>query len=157
MALNWKEAHDLATQEEKKIKENEVTLEKFIAKITNANSRIEGLRETHVDLTERFNKAQGIYYTTSNEIVRVEKDITYSKERKARLTKDIEEIEETLIETNKQIKLDEASLSVLNSAQEELEPELQLIKLQCKEYEDNYQNINAKYQEWQKKLGNIYC
>lgn len=125
LALRWNGLNDQANEFERKIAEQDNTLEAQISVQRRIEAEIEKQREAHVTATEAFNKVQENFYSVGAEIARNEQGIKHANERRVQLQQDLEQLEHDYAESQQHLETDTQRISELTAALEEVDPEYQ--------------------------------
>ena len=125
-ALRWQAVNAGAESQASAIREFEIQLEAAIAKQRSSDTGIEKLRQEQIELGDVFQSVQGRFYSTGNEITRLEQTITHRRERAGQLSRDLSEAEQALQENRTHLDSDRQLLVDLETELEGIEPELEL-------------------------------
>ncbi|TWI46339.1 condensin subunit Smc [Pseudomonas duriflava] len=122
-ALRWRELDEQVRQRERVIGGQDVALEALIAEQRSADASIERLRDSHHELSERFNQIQGRFYAVGGDIARIEQSIQHGQQRLRQLQDDLREAERARQETESHLGHDQTLLATLAEELAMLEPE----------------------------------
>ncbi|WP_407361946.1 chromosome segregation protein SMC [Pseudomonas luteola] len=151
-ALRWRDLDELVQQRERVIGNQEVALEALVAEQRSADASIERLRDSHHDLSERFNQVQGRFYSVGGDIARVEQSIQHGQQRLRQLQDDLREAERSQEETAAHLGNDQALLATLAEELAMLEPEQEMSAASAEEsaltLEASEQAMQAWQQQW---------
>lgn len=148
-ALRWQEIDHDAKSREGNIREFEVQLEAAIARQRSSDTDIEKLRQTQVEYADSFNQVQNRYYSTGNEIARLEQAIAHCRERTDQLNRDLQEAEAAWRENRENLASDQLRLEQLEEEVLSIEPELELSLAGEEEHATALMEAEESMQAWQ--------
>ncbi|MCL6271650.1 chromosome segregation protein SMC [Sansalvadorimonas sp. 2012CJ34-2] len=148
-ALRWQGVNTGAQAQESAIREFEIQLESAIAKQRSSDNDIEKLRQQQIELGDAFQIVQGKFYSTGNEITRLEQTITHRRERAGQLARDLQEVEQAAQENRQLLESDRQILSDLERELEDIEPELELAQAGEDEQGEALASAEDAMQKWQ--------
>ncbi|WP_461536393.1 chromosome segregation protein SMC [Spongorhabdus nitratireducens] len=150
-ALRWQAIDTGANSQEAAIREFEVQLEASIAKQRSNDTGIEKARDEQTGLSDRFNEVQGRYYSTGNEITRLEQIIQHRKERSQQLKDDLAQAEEHWKEAKEHLAIDQERLVQLETEIETLAPELEMLQASDDSAADLQASAEEAMHRWQQE------
>ena len=150
-ALRWQALNELVGQREQVIGDQEVAFEALVAEQRSADASIERLRDGHHELSERFNRVQGRFYSVGGDIARVEQSIQHGQQRLRQLQDDLREAEQARLETESHLGHDRTLLATLGEELAMLEPEQELSGAAAEEAAVQLEEAEAAMQAWQEQ------
>ncbi|GGM27385.1 chromosome partition protein Smc [Pseudomonas asuensis] len=150
-ALRWRDLDVLVQQRERVIGNQEVTLEALVAEQRSADASIERLRDSHHELSERFNQVQGRFYSVGGDIARVEQSIQHGQQRLRQLQDDLREAERSREETAAHLGNDQTLLTTLAEELAMLEPEQEISAAAAEESAIALEASEHAMQTWQQQ------
>ncbi|MDH5432716.1 MAG: chromosome segregation protein SMC [Gammaproteobacteria bacterium] len=123
-AIRWHQFEEGSIELKGQIGKMEVDLEARIADQRNIDNQIEQVRDKHIELTETFNHAQGLYYGIGADIARLEQNLTHKKERRGQLREDVEQASFAFQQLQEQDIQDKAILHEAETALATKSPEM---------------------------------
>ncbi|CAM3696592.1 chromosome segregation protein SMC [Parendozoicomonas haliclonae] len=148
-ALRWQTVNQGAESQASAIREFEIQLEAAIARQRSSDTDIEKLRQQQIDLGDAFQAVQGRFYSTGNEITRLEQTITHRRERAGQLTRDLAEAEQSWQETRQHLESDQQQLADLEEELLGIEPELELAQAGEDDQADALAAAEENMHRWQ--------
>ena len=147
--LRWQTVNMGAEAQASAIREFEIQLEAAIAKQRSSDSDIEKLRQQQVELGDAFQAVQGRFYSTGNEITRLEQTITHKRERAGQLTRDLTDAEQAAQENSQQLHADKQMLADVDEELQTIEPELELAMAGEEEQAEALEHAEQSMHTWQ--------
>ncbi len=154
-AIKWKKLNDNVQSLEMAIEEMNVELEAKNAVLTNIALENEKSRETHIELTDAFNTAQGKYYGIGSEISRIEQTIAHTKQRRQQLQQDIQRNHEAIQQAHVTLEQDIEKRAQLEEELLEYEPQLEECLMEAEEANMQLQEAEDAMQNWQQQCDNF--
>ncbi len=148
-ALRWQTVDSGAQAQESAIREFETQLEAAIARQRSSDTDIEKLRQQQIELGDAFQIVQGRFYSTGNEITRLEQTITHRRERAGQLARDLQEAEQAWKENRLHLESDQQMLADLEAELQIIEPELELAQAGEDEQGEALGAAEESMQSWQ--------
>ncbi|OQX33652.1 MAG: chromosome segregation protein SMC [Oceanospirillales bacterium LUC14_002_19_P2] len=148
-ALRWQGVDSGAKSQESAIREFEIRLEAAIAKQRSSDTDIEKLRQSQTEYADSFNKVQSRYYSTGNEITKLEQTIAHRRERADQLSRDLQEAEAAWRENRENLESDQVKLEQLEEEVLSIEPELELSLAGEEEHAMALMEAEESMQTWQ--------
>jgi len=150
-ALRWQGLNAQVGQHEQIIGDQGVAYEALMAEQRNADASIERLRDSHHELSERFNQVQGRFYSVGGDIARVEQSIQHGQQRLRQLQDDLREAEQARLETESHLGHDRTLLATLGEELAMLAPEQELADAAAEESAARLEEAEAAMQQWQEQ------
>ncbi|MBB3103960.1 chromosome segregation protein SMC [Azomonas macrocytogenes] len=151
IALRWRTLDEQSHQYQQVIIGQETALEALIAEQRNADASIEHIRDSHHELSERFNQAQSRFYSVGGDIARVEQNIQHGQQRLRQLAEDLREAERARQETTAHLEQDHLQLAALEEEIHSLEPEHELAKATAEEASASLDEAEIAMHSWQER------
>lgn len=151
LALRWSELNEQVGQRERVIGDQEVAFESLVADQRSADATIEHLRDSHHELSERFNLVQGRFYSVGGDIARVEQSIQHGQQRLRQLQDDLYEAERNRQETESHLGHDQTLLATLQEELEMLSPEQEITAAAAEEASAALEQAEQNMQDWQEQ------
>ncbi|SDH81957.1 chromosome segregation protein SMC [Pseudomonas panipatensis] len=148
-ALRWRELNEQVGQKERVIGDQEVAFEALVAEQRSADASIERLRDSHHELSERFNQVQGRFYSVGGDIARVEQSIQHGQQRLRQLQDDLREAERARLETESHLGHDRTLMATLGEELALLAPEQEVSAAAAEEASAALETSEASMHEWQ--------
>lgn len=150
-ALKWQTINTGAQSQEQAIREFEVQLEVAISQQRSADAAMEEDRVQQMELSDRFHETQSSYYSTGNEVTRIEQTLQHREERSKELSRDLEQVEQGWEEAREQLADDQQQLEAFQEELIELEPELEMLQDQESDSGDVLARAEEAMQCWQQE------
>ncbi len=150
-ALKWQTINTGAQSQEQAIREFEVQLEAAISQQRSADAAMEEDRVQQMELSDRFHETQSSYYSTGNEVTRIEQTLQHREERSKELSRDLEQVEQGWEEAREQLADDQQQLEAFQEELIELEPELEMLQDQESDSGDVLAQAEEAMQRWQQE------
>jgi len=122
LALKLKVMDQTIRQRSQAVSERQTRLEAGISSQRSTESEIETTRESHIELTDKFNQVQGGFYGIGSEIARLEQSIHHAEEMRQRQAIDLEQAAQGLKDIQEHISKDQSQIVELEEALNDLEP-----------------------------------
>ncbi len=148
-ALQWRGLDGQASERERTIAELEVQLESVVAEQRNVDAAIERYRDSHIQLSDRFNEVQGRFYALGADIGRAEQSIQHQQERSRQLREDLAQTEESLRQALTHRQEDSEKLALWRAELDEVAPELELARARQEESAEALALAEEAMQGWQ--------
>ncbi|MFK0573574.1 MAG: chromosome segregation protein SMC [Endozoicomonas sp.] len=150
-ALKWQAINTGAQSQEQAIREFEVQLESAISEQRSAEAAMEEDRAQQMELSDRFHETQTSYYSTGNEVTRIEQTLQHREERSKELSRDLEQVEQSWEEAREQLADDQQQLEAFQEELIELEPELEMLQDQESDSGDILTQAEEAMHRWQQE------
>lgn len=148
-ALKWQTINTGARSQEQAIGEFEVQLEAAISQQRSADAAMEDDRVQQMELSDRFHEAQTSYYSTGNDVTKIEQTLQHREERAKELVRDLEQVEHSWEEAREQLADDQQQQEALQEELIELEPELTMLQDREADSGDHLMQAEEAMQRWQ--------
>ncbi len=122
LALRWRGLDEELQVRERRIQEQDTSVQATLAAQRRLEAQIEGERERHIEVNDRFNEVQGRYYAVGSDIARLEQSIQFVRDTLAQQRQDLRQLESGLEEAQDHRAGDEGRLAELEAGLAEQEP-----------------------------------
>lgn len=140
------------SQQESRVRELEISVEKDVFGVRQCETRLEQAREQHDELAEVLERHQQQFFETTTRIARLEQDQAHRRSREAQLANDIATARRELDEQRRVSEGDRERLSVIDERFEALSPEHEALEEQLEALEqalaDATPAMEAAEQQW---------
>ncbi|MBP5979365.1 MAG: chromosome segregation protein SMC [Halomonas sp.] len=140
------------SQQESRVRELEISVEKDVFGVRQCETRLEQAREQHDELSEVLERHQQQFFETTTRIARLEQDQAHRRSREVQLANDIATARRELDEQRQVSEGDRERLSVIDERFEELSPEHEALEEQLETLEqalaDATPAMEAAEQQW---------
>ncbi|QNI02113.1 chromosome segregation protein SMC [Halomonas sp. SH5A2] len=140
------------SQQESRVRELEIAVEKDVFGVRQCETRLEQAREQHDELAEVLERHQQQFFETTTRIARLEQDQAHRRSREAQLASDIETARRDLDEQRQVSEGDQERLAAIEARLEELLPEHEALDEQLETLEqtlaDASPSLEAAEQQW---------
>ncbi len=133
------------------IQERETLLEAKQAQITHIDAQMEHKRSYRIELNDKLNEVQSVFYGIGADIKNVEQQINHVKERKKQLENDYQQLESSYQELTQQHTEDQQQLAGLNNGLSQLELQHQESSELYQHHQEELQNAEMSMQKWQEE------
>ncbi|KPQ24555.1 MAG: chromosome segregation protein SMC [Halomonas sp. HL-48] len=139
-------------QQESRVRELEIAVEKDVFGVRQCETRLEQAREQHDELSEVLDRHQQQFFETTTRIARLEQDQAHRRSRESQLANDIATAHRELDEQRRVSEGDQARLAAIDERLEELLPEHEALDEQLETLEqtlaDASPSLEAAEQQW---------
>ncbi|OAZ91364.1 chromosome segregation protein SMC [Halomonas sp. G11] len=139
-------------QQESRVRELEIAVEKDVFGVRQCETRLEQAREQHDELAEVLERHQQQFFETTTRIARLEQDQSHRRSREAQLASDIETARRDLDEQRQVSEGDQERLAAIEARLDELLPEHEALDEQLETLEqalaDASPSLEAAEQQW---------
>ncbi|MFN7096672.1 MAG: chromosome segregation SMC family protein, partial [Gammaproteobacteria bacterium] len=149
LALRWQHLETKLVQLQQQITAQELAYEAMIAEQRNADAVIEGLREQHIEATDKWQLAQQQFYGIGGQVARIEQNLQHIRERITQLQQDKLQAEASLQESEKHITDDKARIAEIEQLLDTLMPELEMLTATLEQSRHNLIDAEQHMQDWQ--------
>lgn len=125
LAMRHRDLSAQIAEHDARLAQLETDREAAMARVRAVEAEMERLRARHAEAMERFQAVQEEFYTTSNEITRLEEACAHARETRAKLEREQERLEQSLREIDAHRQADEARSAELAARLAELAPRLE--------------------------------
>ncbi|MGM0824000.1 MAG: chromosome segregation protein SMC [Pseudomonadota bacterium] len=140
------------SQQESRVRELEIAVEKDVFGVRQCETRLEQAREQHDELSEVLDRHQQQFFETTTRIARLEQDQAHRRSRESQLANDIATAHRELDEQRRVSEGDQARLAAIDERLEELLPEHEALDEQLETLEqtlaDASPSLEAAEQQW---------
>ncbi|MDR5886551.1 MULTISPECIES: chromosome segregation protein SMC [Halomonadaceae] len=139
-------------QQESRVRELEIAVEKDVFGVRQCETRLEQAREQHDELAEVLERHQQQFFETTTRIARLEQDQAHRRSREAQLASDIQTARRDLDEQRQVSEGDQERLAAIEARLDELLPEHEALDEQLETLEqalaDASPSLEAAEQQW---------
>ncbi|ODN42252.1 chromosome segregation protein SMC [Piscirickettsia litoralis] len=147
----WKVLQDQHDQEQQKIQDYEIAVEKQRAQQQQIDVSLEKERLAFSEVSEKLHACQADYYQAGNEVTRLEQQIEHATARIRETGQEMTRLNESLEKARLELTADEEQKVLLAEQEEELAPEIELLQtaveeatLLAEEEEVNYRQLEKE-------------
>lgn len=150
-AIRWQALNAQATDQQQAIGRQEVALEALVAEQRSADADIERLRDEHHELSERFNRVQGRFYSAGADIARSEQSIQHAQQRLRQLQDDLAQAEQVRLETESHLGHDRTLLATFAEELAELAPQQEAAAALAERSAEQLEEAESAMRAWQER------
>jgi len=129
-------------QQEHRVRELEIAVEKDVFGVRECENRLEQAREQHDQLAEVLERHQQQFYDTTTRIARLEQDQSHRRSRLAQLASDIDSARRDLEQQRQVSRADDERLAVIEERFAALAPECDGLEEQLAELEESLNDLS---------------
>ena len=150
-AIRWRVLDQGASSQQRAISELEVQYEASVSQQRSTDAGMEKDRILQMEFGDKFHEIQSKYYSTGNDVTRLEETLRHQEERSKELTKDLAQVEQGWQEACEQFEGDKQQLQDLQNELVEVDPELELLQAREDVSGESLANAEEAMQQWQKE------
>jgi chromosome segregation protein len=149
LALRWRALDEELKAHEGRIQEKETAVEEATSAQRRVEATIEGERERHVEVNDRFNEVQGRFYAVGADIARLEQAIHFARDTRAQQRQDLEQLESAWDEAEHHRADDEARHAELEAHLAEEEPHHRALAQEAESAAEELAEAEQAMHDWQ--------
>lgn len=149
LALRWQQLDVKLVQLQQQISAQEIAYEAIIADQRNADAVIEGLREQHIVMSDKWQTAQQQFYGVGGQVARLEQNLQHIRERITQLQQDKLQAETSLQENERHIADDKTRITEIEQLLDTLTPEMEMLSATLEQSRDALIEAEQQMHDWQ--------
>ena len=150
LALRWQHFAIQSEQENKKLLDQQVELEKRQSKDTQNETSLEKMRIAFNEKNQQLNQIQGEYYNVGAETSRIEQSIQHNQQRQKQLQTELQQTQQNEEQLTQGIKQDQQKIKGWQAEIKQLGRQLEQSGQQQEQQQQQQQSAEQAMQTWQK-------
>lgn len=150
-ALKWQSMSQQITELDKRLSENRVRIEEYLAEQSRLDNEMEAKQQSFEDANENVNKTQAVYYQLAADIARLEETLSSQRARKKQLEDDLEEARSECHKAQSHYDMLDEKCRHLVDALERIKPLVSNLKEDFEAKQNSLQSSEKEKEDWQLK------